>query len=314
MNARPDTPAARAARIVRSVARVIRGKDEVIEQAVVALLAGGHLLIEDIPGVGKTTLAAALARAIGGRFQRAQFTSDLLPSDLVGVSVYSARTESFEFQPGPLFAHVLLADEINRAPPRTQSALLEAMEEGRVTVDGTTHDLPRPFFVLATQNPLEHHGTYDLPESQLDRFLMRISLGYADDDTEIALLERAERPRAADAEPVATPETMVGLQEAARAVTLARPVAAYAQRIVARTRNHPNVRIGASTRAALGWVAAARARALVQGRTYVVPDDLQALAVSVLAHRLAVDAAGATARSAAEEIVRGILVDVPVPT
>ena len=293
---------------------MIRGKDEVIEQAVVALLAGGHLLIEDIPGVGKTTLAAALARAIGGRFQRAQFTSDLLPSDLVGVSVYSARTESFEFQPGPLFAHVLLADEINRAPPRTQSALLEAMEEGRVTVDGTTHDLPRPFFVLATQNPLEHHGTYDLPESQLDRFLMRISLGYADDDTEIALLERAERPRAADAEPVATPETMVGLQEAARAVTLARPVAAYAQRIVARTRNHPNVRIGASTRAALGWVAAARARALVQGRTYVVPDDLQALAVSVLAHRLAVDAAGATARSAAEEIVRGILVDVPVPT
>ncbi|RMG99353.1 MAG: MoxR family ATPase [Deltaproteobacteria bacterium] len=315
MTIAPEPLAARSARIVEAVSAVVRGKDEIVEQAVIALVAGGHLLLEDIPGVGKTTLAHALARAIGGTFRRVQFTSDLLPSDLVGVSVYSTRTESFDFQPGPLFAHVVLADEINRAPPRTQSALLEAMEEGRITVDGTSHDLPRPFFVLATQNPLEHHGTYDLPESQLDRFLMRLSLGYADEDTEIDLITASDLPTAADVEAVASPEDMVALHEAARAVTVTRPVAAYARRIVAATREHPDVMLGASTRAVLGWVAAARARALVHRRSHVEPDDLQALAVPVLAHRLAVTGAGARAeRAAAEDVVRSILVEVPVPT
>ncbi len=314
MTTHRDDPSARARRIVEAVGAVLRGKEAVVEQAVLALVAGGHLLIEDIPGVGKTTLAHALARAIGGRFRRVQFTSDLLPSDLVGVAVYSARTECFEFQPGPLFANVVVADEINRAPPRTQSALLEAMEEARVTVDGESHDLPRPFFVLATQNPLEHHGTYDLPESQMDRFLMRLSLGYVDDETERALLRSPDRPAPLDVAAVASPEVLVALQTRAAAVAVADPVAAYAQTIVARTRRHPDVTLGASTRAALGWMAAARARALLHGRAYVIPDDLQALAVPVLAHRLVVTRAAArTDRATAEDLVRTVLSETPVP-
>ena len=298
--------------IADAMAQVVRGKDEAIELAVITLVAGGHLLIEDIPGVGKSTLAQALARSVGGVFRRIQFTSDLLPADLVGVNVWRPQAEAFEFRPGPLLANVVLADEINRAPPRTQSALLEAMGEHQITVDGTTHRLPDPFIVLATQNPEEHHGTYPLPESQLDRFLVRISMGYASPEVETALLQQGRPTTGLDElAPVIELPTIVDARTRARSIAVHPDLAGYAQRVVQATREHPQVRLGVSTRGALGWVAAARARALVHGRDLCTIDDLQELAVPALAHRMLVDAS--TGTEIAQDIMRELVGTIAVP-
>ena len=303
-----DAPgAATLRRVHEAVAERIRGKDEIVELALVALVAGGHLLVEDMPGVGKSTLARALAAAVGGTLSRIQFTSDLLPADIVGVGVWRAASERFELAPGPIFANFVLADELNRAPPRTQSALLEAMGEGQVSIDGKTHALPRPFMVLATQNPLEHHGTYPLPESQRDRFTLCVSLGYAAADVEAELLANPPptRPLAA----VTDPETIAAAQVRAAALMLHPDLAAYAQRVVQATREHPDLRLGVSTRGALSWVAAARARALLQDRAHVSIDDLQELAVPALSHRVVQSATG----SAPEDVIRTIVASTGVP-
>jgi MoxR-like ATPase len=300
-----------------AVATRIRGKTEVIELALICLVARGHLLIEDIPGVGKSTLARALAEAIGGSFSRIQFTSDLLPADLLGVSVWRASNEQFEFRRGPVFANLVLADEVNRAPPRTQSALLEAMAEGQVSIDGISHPLPQPFIVIATQNPEEHHGTYPLPESQRDRFLLRLSMGYADAATEAALLRDGgvEPPGSASGgAKVDSPSALLELQAAAAAIHLHKDLAEYAQRVVQATRDAGEIRLGVSTRGALAWVAAARARALLNGRAQVGIDDLQELAVVGLAHRIVPAQTGSGDQVAlAQELVREIVASVPVP-
>jgi MoxR-like ATPase len=296
------------------MAEVIRGKDDVIELAVVGLLAGGHLLIEDIPGVGKSTLARILAGAIGGAFRRIQFTSDLLPTDVLGTNVWRPRSETFEFRPGPLFANFVLADEINRAPPRTQSALLEAMGERQISVDGISHPLPEPFMVIATQNPLEHHGTYPLPESQRDRFVLRLTMGYAEAEVETKLLLAPTRHGAALPKPVTTPEIVARAQRRAAEVFLHPDLARYAQTLVQATRDRTGVRLGVSTRGALAWVAAARARAFLHDRVQVDLDDLQELAVPALAHRLlglgTEDGGGA----AATELIAELVATLPVPT
>jgi MoxR-like ATPase len=297
------------------VGKVIRGKADVIELALVTLVAGGHLLIEDIPGVGKSTLAQALALAVGGTFRRVQFTSDLLPADLVGVNVWRPQQERFEFRPGPLFANIVLADEINRAPPRTQSALLESMGERQISVDGVSHALPRPFMVLATQNPEEHHGTYPLPESQRDRFLLRVAMGYAASDIEVELLQQGDvTERRLPAPTESSLDELIEAQALAPKTHLHPDLARYAQRVVEATRDHAAVRIGVSTRGALFWVAAARARAHLLGRGQVGIDDLQELAVPALAHRLllAQAATGAHA-STADEAIREIIATIPVP-
>jgi MoxR-like ATPase len=300
-------------RLAGSVARALRGKPEAIRLALTALLARGHLLIEDVPGVGKTTLASALARAVGGRFVRIQFTSDLLPSDLTGVSVFDPETRRFEFRPGPLFANVVLADEINRTTPKTQSALLEAMSEHRVSVDGVTRVLPDPFFVAATQNPVEHHGTFPLPESQLDRFLLRISIGYPGPEDERNILE-LHRSEAADEGAVMEPGDLLELQAAADTVHATTEVLDYAVSICRFTRDLPGVATGASPRATLALFRAARAHALVAGRSYITPDDVKLLAVPVLAHRLLLEGADETgSRDAAEQAVREVLSVTPVP-
>jgi MoxR-like ATPase len=307
------------AEIRAAVARRIHGKNEVIDLALICLVARGHLLIEDIPGVGKSTLARALAHAIGGSFNRIQFTSDLLPADLLGVNVWRASREQFEFRPGPIFANLVLADEVNRAPPRTQSALLEAMAEGQVSLDGTSHALPDPFIVIATQNPEEHHGTYPLPESQRDRFLLRLSMGYADAEVEASLLVRGgveglARPSSEAKPTLAAPSQLLELQSAAAAVFLHADLARYAQRVVQATRDAAEIRLGVSTRGALAWVAAARARALLNGRTRVSIDDLQELAVAALAHRIVPAQAGSGDQVAlAQELVRELIASVPVP-
>jgi MoxR-like ATPase len=301
-----------------AVATRIHGKKEVIDLALICLVARGHLLIEDIPGVGKSTLARALAEAIGGSFSRIQFTSDLLPADLLGVSVWRASNEQFEFRRGPMFANLVLADEVNRAPPRTQSALLEAMAEGQVSIDGISHPLPQPFIVIATQNPEEHHGTYPLPESQRDRFLLRLSMGYADAATEAALLRDGgvEPPGAASKHgaTIDSPSALLELQNAAAAIHLHADLADYAQRVVQATRDAGEIRLGVSTRGALAWVAAARARALLNGRAQVGIDDLQELAVFGLAHRIVPAQTGSGDQVAlAQELVREIIATVPVP-
>jgi MoxR-like ATPase len=312
-----DSSASLAA-IRAAVARRIHGKDQVIELSLICLVARGHLLIEDIPGVGKSTLARALAAAIGGSFARIQFTSDLLPADLLGVNVWRASREHFEFRPGPIFANLVLADEVNRAPPRTQSALLEAMAEGQVSIDGTSHALPEPFIVIATQNPEEHHGTYPLPESQRDRFLLRLSMGYADAEVEAALLGSGgveQLKRGAEAKPaLAAASQLLELQRAAAAVYLHPDLARYAQRLVQTTREAGEIRLGVSTRGALAWVAAARARALLSGRTQVGIDDLQELAVAALAHRIVPAQAGSGDQIAlAQELIRELIATIPVP-
>ena len=305
-------------RLEDAIGTVVRGKPEAIRAAVVALLARGHVLIEDIPGVGKTTLARTLAAALGGTFRRIQFTSDLLPSDIVGVSVYDQAGRAFELKRGPIFANVVLADEINRTTPRTQSALLEAMSEGHVSIDDATHVLDTPFMVMATQNPLEHYGTYPLPESQMDRFLLRISLGYPERAIERDLLrDRSGGDPVSRVTPVVELAAMRTLQTAVETIRVEDALVDYAMTIVEETRRHPSIAVGVSTRGALAWYRAAQAAALAAGRDFVVPDDIKALAVPALAHRLTLVASHDSlgrARSEAERAIVEIVGRVAVPT
>jgi MoxR-like ATPase len=298
-----------------SLDSIILGKGQAIRLALSCLLARGHLLIEDVPGVGKTTLAHALAQVLGLSWQRVQFTSDLLPADILGVSVFDRGTQKFEFRPGPVFTQLLLADEVNRASPRTQSALLEAMEERQVSVDGITHPLPEPFFVVATQNPQEQLGTYALPESQLDRFLMRIELGYPDPRHERTLLAEPDRRELlARVQPAMDAAQLLALQQQAAAVHVSDPLVDYVQKLVAATRARADLRLGLSPRAAQGLVRAARAWALIAGREAVLPDDVQAVWPAVALHRLE-PRPGFTERGALprEQLVRTLLEAVPVP-
>ncbi|HMA10611.1 MAG TPA: AAA family ATPase [Steroidobacteraceae bacterium] len=299
--------------VLRALDSIILGKSEAVRLALTCLLARGHLLIEDVPGVGKTTLAHALAQVLGLSWQRVQFTSDLLPADILGVSVFDRAAQKFEFRPGPVFTQLLLADEVNRASPRTQSALLEAMEERQVSVDGVTHALPEPFFVVATQNPHEQLGTYALPESQLDRFLMRIELGYPDARHERALLgEEDRRVVLGRTAPVLDAPGLLELQRAAAAVHTAAPLLDYVQQLVAATRARRDIRLGLSPRAAQGLVRAARAWALLDGRDAALPDDVQAVWNAVALHRLELREP-ATDESARARMARALLESVPVP-
>jgi len=303
-----------AERLIANVERVIVGKREAVELAVIGLLCQGHLLIEDVPGTGKTMLARSIARSLGCSFSRIQFTPDMLPSDVTGVSIYNQATRQFEFRPGPIMAQIVLADEINRATPKTQAALLEAMEERQVTVDGVTRPLPRPFMVLATQNPIEYEGTFPLPEAQLDRFLMRIRLGYPEAEDEIRILERQQfRHPIEDLEQVASVEELLEAQEAVRSVYVAPRLKRYIVDLTRRTRQYPDVYLGASPRGSLTLYRAGQARAAIYGRDFVLPDDIKALAVPALGHRVIV---GPTARMrdvTAEQVVEEILRQVPVP-
>jgi MoxR-like ATPase len=289
---------------------LVLGKPEQVRLAFAALLSDGHLLIEDLPGLGKTTLAHALAATLGLGFQRVQFTSDLLPSDIIGVSVFDAQARRFEFHPGPVFAHVLLADEINRAPPRTQSALLEAMAEHQVTVDGTTHPLPEPFFVIATQNPVDLAGTYPLPDSQLDRFLLRLGLGYPGEEAELALLAGADRRQMiAQAPPLLGADDVLAMRRAVLEVHASEALVGYVHALLARSRRHPGVRVGLSPRAGIALLRATRAYALLLGRAHVLPEDVQALFVAVAAHRLVAEADAGDGGALAKAILHAVPVD-----
>jgi len=304
-----------AARLVNSVGEVLRGKEEVIRWTVTALLARGHVLIEDIPGVGKTTLARALAASLGLRFRRLQLTSDLMPTDVLGGNVYDRGSGSFVFRPGPVFTQILLADEINRTTPRTQSALLEAMGEGQVSIDGTTHALDDPFFVIATQNPQDFYGTYPLPESQLDRFLLRLRVGYPAEEVERAiLLERGARDPVGSLGDTVSADQLRAAQAAVDRVRIDESLVRYLHSFVLATRAHPMIEVGASTRAALAFARAVRARAIVEGRDHVLPDDIKELVVPVLSHRLRpAGAEGPLARADTEAILRELREEVPVP-
>ena len=306
--------AGQANAVVEAVETAIVGKRHTVQNALAILLSNGHLLIEDIPGVGKTTLAKALARALGCEFKRIQFTPDLLPSDVTGTSVYNQRTQEFEFRPGPVFANIVLADEVNRATPKTQSALLESMEERQVTVDGITHPLPSPFFVIATQNNIELSGTYPLPEAQLDRFAARLSIGYPDPKDERKILEQQIRTRPVDSiEPVTTAEDVIRMQNATRDVHVNSSLFEYIIEIVSGTRSHPAVSLGASPRASLALHHASQALASLAGRDYVLPDDIKALAAPVLAHRIIVRPEHRTRGVTAGSCINEILQRVPVP-
>ena len=301
--------------IVDNVERVIQGKADAIRLALCCLVAEGHLLIEDVPGVGKTSLAKALAASLGCEWRRIQFTPDLLPSDVTGVNVYSRSNGSFEFRPGGIFANIVLGDEINRASPKTQSALLEAMEERQVTVDSRTYPLPNPFMVIATQNPAEHEGTYPLPESQLDRFLMRIPMGYPDRRSELEMLDAhggAGEP-IDDLQPVIMAAQVQAMATIVRAVHVAPSIKAYLVDLATATRRHPSLALGVSPRATLAIQKAARARAASLGRDYVVPDDVKALAGPVLAHRLVVSHEAAISGTGVDEALAEVLSSVPVP-
>jgi MoxR-like ATPase len=299
----------------QNIEQVIRGKSSVVKMAITTLLAKGHLLIEDVPGVGKTTLAHSLARSIHCSFKRVQFTSDLLPSDILGVSIFNPQTNGFEFRPGPVFSQILLADEINRTTPKTQSSLLEAMNEGQVTVENYTYTLPQPFMVIATQNPSEHQGTYPLPESQLDRFMMRIEIGYPEEtDERQILMAQGNGARPGVLEPVLTVEEVLELQEAASNVLLDESLIDYLMAIVSATRRSPHLALGVSTRGALFLQRSARALALVEGRNYCLPDDIKLLAPLVFSHRVIVHSRSESARQQAErEIIEEILEEIPVP-
>ncbi|WP_440347917.1 AAA family ATPase [Modestobacter versicolor] len=305
--------AAEGARLAAAISRVVEGKPDVVRLALAVLLAEGHLLIEDVPGVGKTTLAKALARSIDGSVRRIQFTPDLLPSDVTGVAVYDQETRAFEFKPGAVFANIVVADEINRASPKTQSALLECMEERQVTVDGVTYELARPFMVVATQNPLEMEGTYPLPEAQRDRFTARVSMGYPDRDAELAMLdERATTDPLTALTPVTDAASVRRLVDAVGRLHVAEPLRRYVVSLVEATRRSPDLRLGASPRAGLQLLRAARATAALAGRDHVLPDDVQAMAVPVLAHRLLLTPDAALARRDTQRVVTDLLATVPV--
>jgi MoxR-like ATPase len=308
-----------------NVEQVIKGKPEVIESAIVCLLARGHLLIEDVPGVGKTTLAHSLARSLDCSFRRIQFTSDLLPSDILGVSIFHQPKQAFEFKPGPIFANIVLADEINRTTPKTQSSLLEAMNDAQVSMDGLTHPLPQPFMVIATQNPMEYHGTFPLPESQLDRFLMRIQIGYPEPAEELKILDRQQALHPAEElQAVLSAQDVLDLQNGAEKVRIDASLAEYLLAIVTATRRSPFLALGVSTRGAMALQKAAKAAALVKGRDYCLPDDVKNLAPMVLSHRVILndhqssDQPGARVSRGrrfeeAERIIREIVESVPVP-
>ena len=300
--------------LVDNVEKVIIGKRSPVELGVIALIAGGHALIEDVPGVGKTLLARSIARSTGSKFKRLQFTPDLLPSDVTGVSVYNQKTNEFEFRPGPIMAQIVLADEVNRATPKTQSALLEAMEEGQVTVDGVTYELPHPFMVLATQNPIEYEGTFPLPEAQLDRFFLRISLGYPDPDHEVAVMNsHLTSEPIKELEPIAAPEDIVGLQQAVRGVYIDDLVKQYIVALSNATRDHVDIALGVSPRASLALMRGSQARALMDGRDYVVPDDVKSIAVPVMSHRLILTPAARMREATGDTLVAEVLDATPVP-
>jgi len=293
--------------------RVILGKEEALDHVLVALLSANHLLLEDVPGVGKTTLAKALARSFDGHFRRVQFTPDLLPTDILGSAVYNPRDGSFSFQEGPVFTHVLLADEINRASPRTQSALLEAMSERQVSAEGDTRPLPSPFLVVATQNPVEYHGTYPLPEAQLDRFGLRLSLGYPGAEEEVdVIFSQAEHHPVDTLEPVLSADDVLALQARVRRVGVERRLGRYVVSLAEATRRHPSIQLGCSPRGTLMLVHAAQARAFIEERDYVIPEDVKAEAVPVLAHRLGLETKARYSGVSREETVREILASVPI--
>ncbi len=301
-------------RVVSNVEHVIVGKTSVVQLTVIGLLSRGHLLIEDVPGVGKTMLARSLARSLGCSFGRIQFTPDMLPSDVTGVSVYNQATGSFEFQPGPIMSQIVLIDEINRATPKTQSALLEAMEERQITVDGVTHPLPKPFMVLATQNPIEYEGTYPLPEAQLDRFLMRISLGYPALQDEIEVLDRQQfHHPVEDLEPVASVEELLEAQEEIKRIFVSPAVKEYIVRLVHATRQHSDIYLGASPRGSLTLYRTSQARAAMLGRDYVLPDDVKFVAPFVLTHRLIISPSARLRNVTPSDVLAEVLEQLPVP-
>lgn len=296
-----------------NIGSVVKGKPEVIRMAVIALLAKGHLLIEDVPGVGKTTLAHALARSLGCIFQRIQFTSDLLPSDIIGVSIYNQATHEFEFKPGPIFSNIILADEINRTTPKTQSCLLEAMNDFQVSVENRTHPLPSPFMVLATQNPLEYHGTFPLPESQLDRFMMRIRIGYPSAANEMEILTYQGVKKVENLLPVVSSAEVLELQALSEKVRMEGSLVDYILRIVNSTRSSDLLTLGVSTRGAIHLYKAAQAKALAEGREYCIPDDIKEMASPVLAHRVILSSRMESEREDAEGVISDIIERTPVP-
>jgi MoxR-like ATPase len=301
-------------RIVANIERTIQGKQDVIRLSLVALIAEGHLLLEDVPGVGKTMLAKSIARSLNCTWRRIQFTPDLLPSDVTGVNVWDRKTDEFAFKPGAVFSNICLGDEINRASPKTQSALLECMEERQVTVDGVTHILEQPFMVIATQNPIEHEGTYPLPESQLDRFMMRLSIGYPERRSELDILDtHGHEPILNDLQPVADASEVLGLIKLAREVHVAPTLKRYIVDLTETTRNHPDVYLGASPRASLYLLKASRAIAASRGRDYVIPDDIQDLISPVLAHRVLLAPEAQMRGASSEEVLAGMVGQVPIP-
>jgi MoxR-like ATPase len=302
-------------KIMDNVSGVVVGKAEALELLMVALLADGHVLIEDVPGLGKTLIAKSLAQTIGGSFKRVQFTPDLLPADITGFNIYSQKTGQFHFQPGPVMTNVLLADEINRTIPRTQSSLLESMEERQVTVDGQTYLLPRPFFVIATQNPIELEGTFPLPEAQLDRFLLRIHLGYPEGDEEITIMKRFQKmDPLLELKPVVKPEEIAQLQESRKDILVSRPVMEYISAIAGATRSHEKVRFGVSPRGSLGLMRAGQALAALHGRSYVLPDDIKHLAPAVMAHRMILKDQERLRGLMPEAFLKELIDQVPVPS
>ena len=304
-----------AERVVANVERVIVGKHLEVRMALVALLCEGHILIEDVPGVGKTMLAKAISRSVGCSFRRIQFTPDLLPSDVTGLSIFNQKTQEFEFRPGPIMAQVVLADEINRATPKTQSALLECMEERQATIDGVTYPMPSPFLVMATQNPIEYEGTFALPEAQLDRFMLRLRIGYPKAMEEIVILDEQKRVHPIEAiHQVLDVEELRQMQAAIKEVYVDQAVAEYIVRLVTATREHPDVYLGASPRGSINLYRSAQAYAAMEGRDYVIPDDIKSLAVAILAHRLIVKSQASLREIDPDRIVREILASVPVTT